>query len=123
MTNDKLMKPEQQLARKLNQSLKSGSSLDALVAAKRKEEETFLLLDYSSSMNERIDHTGRRKIDALRDIARELRDEFTCPQVGFGGMPLTPGSQDIRFISEVPEPEGMTPLAQGIRFCHDHGAK
>jgi hypothetical protein len=127
--SDELMSLNDRLTRKLGGSLEKGG-LDALVDARKKEQESFLLLDYSSSMDETTGgHAGRRKIDALRDIAKELKDEMpNCPQVGFGGYvgvnPFGSASMDnIRFIDEVPEPDGGTPLGEGIRFCRENGAK
>lgn len=117
-----LVRKDDQLAKKLSSSLESGS-LKALVQERKAEKETHLLLDYSSSMDGGVFYGSQtRKIDALRKIADDLRADTTCPQVGFGGSAYD-GSNNIRFIERVPEPAGGTPLAEGIDFCAQHGAK
>lgn len=118
---DELVKKEGGIRKKLEGTLQAGS-LGQLVKERQVERETFLLLDYSSSMADSVSPYGlTRKIDALRQVAHDLRDDVSCPQVGFGGYAQSGG---IRFLAEsIPEPSGGTPLAEGIFFCKQQGAK
>lgn len=81
------------------------SSLDELVSAKTKR--SLLLVDYSSSMRQHT-KTGERKIDALRDVVDKLRSTHPVPMVAFGAA--------IDIVEKIPEPKGMTPLAEAIDF-------
>jgi len=102
---------------KLTDTLQA-SSLKQLVEERRRERETFVLLDCSVSMCDPIGlGNPTRCIDSLRQIAAELRETIHCPQVGFGIL------GNVGFIDVVPEPTGSTPLAEAIEFCRRHHAK
>jgi len=84
------------------------SSLQDLVQAQTRR--SLLLLDCSGSMSALL-RTGQRRIDALRDVAHELRQTHPVPLVIFCG-------RDHAYLDEViPEPNGLTPLAHAIHFA------
>lgn len=125
--SNSIVKSQADLARKLTGGLTSGSLAD-IVKAQQIEEETFILLDYSSSMDENCsgswDSDGDRKIDALRRVANDLKSEVNCRHIGFGGYPSMDHNA-VRFLDHepIPEPEGGTPLAFAIRFAKGNGGK
>src|SRR4051812_3831957 len=79
------------------------SSLDDLIKARKQARKSFLLYDYSGSMDEPVgsDYASlTRKIDALRGIDKSLADQgVNIPRVGFG--------ENVGFIDTIPEPSGM----------------
>lgn len=98
----------------------SNASLADRIKAHRQTTGTFLLLDCSWSMCVPIDRE-RRAIDKLRMIARQLRcDAPTLRQVAFPA----PGKDDDagEILSDIPEPHGMTPLAEAITYAAHLGA-
>lgn len=97
---------------KLNKSMQR-SSLDELVAAKTRR--SLLLLDVSGSMVQTI-ASGKRKIDALREVATSLRETHPVPMVAFGGRQVSVIDTDI------PEPAGGTPMHDAITFAKREGA-
>lgn len=113
--DDALLRLQQQSM----QSKPGGSLLDK-VKARRRNRKSFMLLDYSGSMGDPLDGkwsitSFTRKADALQAIVKGLNDQgINLPMVGFGGFATHGG---IKFVTAVPEPEGMTPLAEGIEFC------
>jgi len=90
------------------------SSLDELVTAKTKR--SLLLVDVSGSMDNWT-KAGERKIDALRKVVDKLRSTHPVPMAAFG---LEGGQrhnrQSVALIETIPEPSGMTPLAEAIDF-------
>ncbi len=98
----------------------SNASLADRIKQHRQESGTFLLLDCSTSMEDEI-APHERAIDKLRKVARELRhDAPTLRQVIF---PAKEGSDHaLEIQSDIPEPRGMTPLAQAIDYAAARGA-
>src|SRR6266850_4022097 len=96
------------------------ASLADRIKQHRQSTGTFLLLDCSSSMG-RVLSGNDRAIDKLRRVARQLRaDAPTLRQVIFPG---TEDGDDAREIQQdIPEPRGLTPLAEAILYSADHGA-
>lgn len=107
----------QSLARTQQQALAStASDLDALVNAASRR--SVLLLDVSDSMNQRI-KIGKRRIDALRKVVKELRETHPVPMVVFGYMQAP---DQIAVVDNIPEPSGSTPMGAAIGFCGREGA-
>jgi Mg-chelatase subunit ChlD len=107
----------QSLARtQLERSL-SANSLEDLVRVKTSEH-AFLLLDCSSSMDEEM-RNGKKRIDGLRDVVKEVQSRRQTQMVAFG-----PRHEDrtVFFCSRVPAPAGRTPLDEAITFAKDNGA-
>lgn len=98
----------------------SNASLADRIKQHRQAVGTFLLLDCSTSMLDEI-APHERAIDKLRKVARDLRhDAPTVRQVIFPGAD---GSDDaVEISSDIPEPRGMTPLAQAIDYAAARGA-
>jgi len=97
--------------------------LAARIQAYRRETGTFLLLDVSASMTERLSRE-ERAIDKLRRTARDLRR--TCPTVRQIVFPAAEhGSQSMtarEVTGDIPEPGGVTPLDTAIRLAASLGA-
>jgi len=103
-------------------SVLSRALLDRKNAISRRDT-SFLLLDYSSSMDESLESGSspsnepkRRRIDALRNVVRDLRsrNDVRFRTIVFGA--------DVREGEEIPEPCGGTPLARAIEFARQLGA-
>lgn len=112
-----LIKKDDQITKKLAGTLTAGG-LRALVEERRKLAKTFLLLDYSGSMDEFVTARGTtRKIDALRQLVTDLvaEDNLPCPLVGFGAS--------VGFITRIPAPGGGTPMAKAIDFAAGQGSE
>lgn len=107
------MNDDHALVKRLDASLQLGS-LKELVRA---SETVMLLLDTSSSMLD-VMRNGRSRIAALRDVVRDIRSAGDVPMIAFGG----PFDAQVRFVDEVPEPLGGTPLAEAIAFAKQYGA-
>jgi Mg-chelatase subunit ChlD len=90
-------------------------SLKALVRATA--EVVMLLIDTSGSMSTPVQH-GKRAIDALREVVKEIKAAGQVPMIAFGG----PYDAQVRFVDEVPEPDGGTPLHLAIPFAKQYGA-
>lgn len=74
----------------------------------------FLLLDTSYSM---VEYAGeKRKIDALRDIVRELRENYQLDfrQIVFG--------EEVSIREDIPEPSGGTPMHRAFQLAREHNA-
>jgi len=84
------------------------SSLDELVAAKTKR--SLLLVDCSGSMADLIEGSAR-KIDKLRRVVETLKQTHPVPIAAFG---LNSGV--VELVELIPEPQGLTPLHNAIRF-------
>ena len=96
-------------------TLTKGSLLD-VIKQRQAQRTTMLLIDYSGSMDSPAEQgSNTRKIDALRGIAQQLKQDLPqLPQIGFG--------RRVGFIETVPEPDGMTPLTEGMEFAQQHHA-
>jgi hypothetical protein len=96
----------------LNTSL-SLTSLDDLVRV-RTSAVRFLVCDCSGSMSSFV--TGdRRRIDALREVVRNVREKADARVIVFDG-------QGARLGDKPTEPYGGTPLHEGIAMAKVHGA-
>lgn len=89
----------------------------------RDVDNVMLLIDTSSSMgiclrDENHNVTTTRRIDALREVVNMIRVSGDVPMIAFGG----PIDATVRFVSDVPEPAGGTPLAQAILLAKEYGA-
>jgi Mg-chelatase subunit ChlD len=104
----------ERMIERLQKSLAT-TSLDDLVRAE--SERSLILVDVSSSMDETI-KSGERKIDALRNVVRSLRESHPVPVAAFGGGVGQDAFQDrAAIVDEIPEPAGGTPMAEGIAFA------
>lgn len=114
------------IRQKLESSLQS-RSLKSLLEEKHAEKTTYLLLDCSGSMDHPVnpqEPSSPRKIDVLRTITNQLREELGCPQVAF---PIATHDGDqiaaARIVDWLPDANGGTPLGPAIDFCTEHGAR
>jgi hypothetical protein len=98
-------------------STMGGGLLDAIKARRS----SALLVDCSGSMGGRIT-TGQRKIDVLRDVVRDLRDENPVPLVAFGLRLGFHSDPDVKLVDDVPDPAGDTPVHLAIDFAAANGA-
>ncbi len=102
----------------MRKNLELGLELGSLKSlVKATAESVMLLLDTSGSMESRMGN-GRTKIDALRDVVRDTRDQGRVPMIAFGG----PADQQTRFVDDVPNPDGSTPLHDAIALAKTYGA-
>lgn len=100
---------------RLEQSLQLGSLSSVL----KSQENVMLLIDTSGSMASRISNTNqKRRIDALREVVANIKAEGHVPMIAFGG----PYDAQVRFVDNVPEPDGGTPLHVAIPFAKEYGA-
>lgn len=101
--------------KQLEESLQSGS----LKSLAREYETLMLLIDTSGSMDiADVGSMRRRRIDALRDVVKNIRSEGSIPMIAFGG----PYDCEVRFVDVVPEPDGGTPLHSAIKMAKQYGA-
>ena len=121
MSNDKA------LTRKLERSLTQSSTLDDFVRAKTSEQ-VFLLVDTSGSMDQTLllpDGTLSRRIDQVRRVNARIQSQQPTPIIAFGDLGFNPETYShtlVDFVTEIPEPSGMTPMAQAIDFAREKGA-
>lgn len=109
-------KKEALILSRLKKSL-AATSLDDLVRAE--SDRSVLLVDVSGSMDDKLD-SGERKIDALRQTVKTLRESNPVPVVAFGGGVDRETFQDrVAVVDNIPEPAGGTPLHSGIDFCRN----
>lgn len=108
MSNSAVAVRKNSLSR-LNKSLAKGSLND--LVRDRMRAKSMLLVDVSGSMGDTI-ASGARKIDALRDVVATLRETHPVPIAAFG-LNAKPA---VAFVEKIPDPSGMTPLAEGIDF-------
>lgn len=98
----------------------ANASLADRIKQQRQATGTFLLLDCSGSMSNAI-APHERAIDKLRAIARALRrDVPSLRQVIFPAS--SESNEALEIQSDIPEPRGMTPLAQAITYSAARGA-
>lgn len=103
------------IRKQVEESLESNS----LKALARENETVFLLVDTSSSMFAAdVPFTGgttRSRIDALRDVVKNVRTDNTLPMIAFGGG-------GVMFVNDVPDPEGGTPMHRALMLAKEYGA-
>lgn len=90
------------------------SSLKSLA---REAEVVMLLIDTSASMGIALPN-GKRRIDALREVVRDLALGAEVPMIAFGSI----DGDEVCFVHDVPEPAGGTPLALAIATAKQYGA-
>jgi hypothetical protein len=117
------MSNETSLMKMLDKSTKL-SSLKDLVRSKDAEN-VVLLLDCSASMGAYM-RNGKLRIGGLREVVAGIQAQRTTTMVAFGpaavgAHPLEPMGSPVRFVTEVPDPEGGTPLAEAITFARSNG--
>lgn len=98
---------------RLQKTATKGSLAELAQASRR----SLLLVDCSGSMDGRI-RSGLRKIDALRNVVKDLRETHPVPVAAFGFN----RSPQVRVVDVVPEPEGGTPIHDAIDFGRVEGA-
>jgi hypothetical protein len=107
-----------ELVKKLEQSLTLGG-LDELV---RQSEVVMLLIDTSSSMSLSVSseysYVGKSRIDAMREVVADVKKEGHVPMIAFGGE----YDAQVRFVDDVPNGAGGTPLHLAIPFAAQYGA-
>jgi hypothetical protein len=85
----------------------------------RGTEEVMLLLDTSGSMAGPINPAEpKTRIEGLREAVVEVKQSGSCPMIAFGG----PYGQEVRFVDDVPNPSGGTPMSQAIDLAKTYGA-
>lgn len=94
------------------------TSLKDLMKADDEHGVVFLLLDISSSMNSEM-RNGKKKIEGLREVVREVK---TRGPVQMAVFPPHNSAGAAEFVTSVPHPHGGTPLAQAIEWCKIEGA-
>ncbi len=97
--------------------LESSLELSSLKQMAREEERVFLLLDTSGSMDREMANLKKR-IAGLREVVSDIKAQGHVPMIAFGG----PYDAMVRFVDEVPEPAGGTPLHAAIPFAKSYGA-
>jgi hypothetical protein len=115
------------LARQLGKSLQI-TSLKDLVRAKTSET-AMLVLDCSGSMWD-VMRNGKTRIQGLREVVAQVQASRPTTLIAFG--PPKFNSEDpsglhsrpavAYFVTEVPDPGGLTPLAEAIDFAREQGA-
>ncbi len=95
-------------------------SLDAssLRSLSRAAEVVMLLIDTSGSMMTADLPNGQSRIDGLREVVRNIKLTGSVPTIAFGG----PYDAQVRFVDEVPTPDGGTPMHLAIPFAKQYGA-
>lgn len=102
------MSDQNSLVRKnLENSLAIGGLSDLVKAT----EVVMLLLDTSGSMD-------GAPIEALRKVVADIKAQGHVPMIAFGG----PYDAQVRFVDNVPNADGGTPLHLAIPFAKDYGA-
>ena len=117
MSDDMIVRPEDVLTRAIG--MKSGRRTleDLMEQGRASDGSRYLLIDISGSMGEPA-YGDERKIDALRRVAHDVKKVVDIPMIGFGAY----GGVDF-IKSEIPEPQGGTPLTEGLRFGMQQGAR
>jgi hypothetical protein len=103
----------------VRKNLETSLQLGSLSEVVKDAETIMLLIDTSSSMDERVRTSNRRAIDHLADVVREINPRAAgIPMIAFGG----PYDAQCRFVDAVPEPDGGTPLHIAIPMAKEYGA-
>ena len=97
-------------------------SLKDLVRVKTAET-TFLLLDCSGSMHAQM-RNGKRRIDGLREVVRDVQAKRPTQMIAFGPFTTGPTGDyaQVGFVTDVPEPHGGTPLHLALDLAAAKGA-
>ena len=107
------------LARLANTMMADGTKRDAIEEFMAGSETVMLLIDTSGSMDSPVDHKEPKKcIDALREAVAVIKGEGDVPMIAFGG----PYDAQVRFVDNVPDPDGGTPLHAAIDMAKQYGA-
>jgi hypothetical protein len=94
--------------------LARNESSSLMARIKRQDnEERVVLKDTSGSMGGYTDGNEKRKIDALRDLDKDLKDQgYRYKSVVFG--------ETVELRDDIPEPAGGTPLTEALRLAREH---
>jgi uncharacterized protein YegL len=104
------------LAQSMSTTESKKSNIDQFLGA---SDEVMLLLDTSGSMASPIDmNEPKSRIDGLREAVVEIKQSGSCPMIAFGG----PYGSEVRFVDDVPNPSGGTPMSQAIDMAKTYGA-
>src|SRR4051794_11198920 len=119
---------EKSLMRSASKSLEVKSFKDLIRA--RSAENPVLLIDVSGSMGAFM-RNGITRIDGLRQVVAGMLAKRATPMIAFGmatqqfAHPLEPQqqsrSEEVGFVTEVPDAHGGTPLAEAIDFARANG--
>lgn len=121
------MSNEKSLVRSAEKSLEV-KSLKDLVRV-RTNENSVLCIDVSGSMGAHM-RNGKTRIDGLREVVAGIQSKKATQLIAFGlhpllagAHPLEPGTQqpEVAFVTEVPDAQGGTPMAQAIDFARSNG--
>jgi len=87
----------------------------------RTNENAVLLVDVSGSMGAGM-RNGKTRIQGLREVVAGIQSKRPTTMVAFGlsGHPLEPMAS-VGFVTEIPEAQGGTPLAEAIHFARGAG--
>jgi CBS domain-containing protein len=102
-------------------------SLKDLVRA-RTSENSALLIDVSGSMAAFM-RNGKTRIAGLREVVAGLQSKRATPMIAFGlkaDVPMHPlepmvQSEEVGFVTEVPDAHGGTPMGAAIRMAAQNG--
>jgi hypothetical protein len=90
----------------------------------RTAENSVLLIDVSTSMDAHMKN-GKKRIQGLREVVVGLQAKKPTTLIAFGLRPFDETGlekrDEVGFVTEVPEAQGGTPLAQGIDFARSNG--
>lgn len=104
------------LAQSMASTSSKKSNVDQFLGA---SEEVMLLLDTSGSMGSPINMAEpKTRIEGLREAVVEVKQSGSCPMIAFGGG----FGQDVRFVDDVPNPAGGTPMHAAIDLAKTYGA-
>jgi hypothetical protein len=99
--------------RQLEESLEAGT----LKAMARDVDLPMLLIDTSGSMCSPMGN-GELRINGLRKVVADIKSKGDVTMIAFGG----PYDAQVRFVDNVPEPDGGTPLHLAIDLAKEYGA-
>jgi hypothetical protein len=99
--------------------LETGIALGSLRSlVKATADYPMLLIDVSGSMQYTLRANGKSRVEALREIVAQIRQERKDPMIAFGGRE----TEAPRFVDHVPDADGGTPLHLAITLAQQHGA-
>jgi translation initiation factor 2B subunit (eIF-2B alpha/beta/delta family) len=102
----------------LDQLKASTGSLSLKGLVRNRVQRSLLLVDCSGSMSSTV-KTGKRKIDVLREVVKDLRETHPVPVAAFGHS--TKGAT-VEVVDMIPEPHGSTMVHKAILFGKQEGA-
>jgi hypothetical protein len=122
------MSNEKALVKSLEKSMSINSLKD--LARVSKSENAILLVDVSGSMGAHMQN-GKTRIQGLREVNAGIQSKRATTMIAFGLFPnrnadptgleqRTVGSE-VDFITEIPEAQHSTPMAEAIDFARAHG--